>query len=391
MNITQINNPYCTSQLILFINIWYPLGDFFNCQDEVCRLFRERYGEEPVTLITPPHSKAAPYYAKMLSALSCSIMTTEHVVGLDDEFPLELKQQDILNNRHILIVDETCTTSQEIENALSTISIFYFPMSLTVLCNYGMHKEAERSYFGEHAVLNAKENHGSLFPADKYQVFVQNDHAVYHPAQIHVASHAKQWHVVLYLQNGRIWLVKDYGHRQETDEFEDITVKLNQWLSQPSSLAMGGGLTNRELALGLWEINNPTAMLCRIGYIGSHQEYEVSVHKKDWSYTPHVHIVRLGSDGEAYFETRVKILTNEYYFPLETYKKMRLSRELCMMLAELMEKPSHNLHYKSNYDYARWAWTMNNYVPARKLNNPIPDYRTIYDVIEVRVDALDYF
>ena len=390
---TNIRNRFCTCDTIPTIEVWSVAGDFFDCQEEVCQLFKERYGDEAVTMVTPFSSVVAPYYANMLSKLASSLMRVNHVwdISIDDDGNAHPDEEmcEVINNRHILIIDETLVSRKDIEDKIQTIATIYDPKSITILCRYRRRKDSGRSYFAEHAVINRNDGPDSVLPADKYRVFIQNDHAIYHPAQIHVISKEEKFHVVLYLQNGRRWLVKNYGHRSKTDDFADIKEKVNLWFSQPSQLAMTGGMTNREQALGLWEINNPSAKLCRIGFIGENSEFEVYVNKDDFGYVPHLHIRRLGIEGENYFETRVKLLTNEYYFP-ESRTKMRLTREQCAMLAELMEKPSCHLQYKTNYDYATWSWTMNNKTSARKPGRHMPDYRTIYDVVEVRVDTISH-
>ena len=380
-------NPYCTQDTIPEIAIWSINGDFFDCQDEVCAKFKEQYGNEPVTVVIPSSSKAAPYYANLLSTLSPSLMIIENEwdILVEEECLPDRKTRDAINGRHILIIGETLVAQKDFEGLIQPIALYYQPKSITVLCRHGQQQESERTYFAEHAIINRNDGNNSPLPAEKYQVRIQNDYAIYHPAQLHIKSKEEKYHVVLYLQNGQLWLVKNYGCRKKTDDFADIKEKVNLWLSLPSQLAIAGGMTNRELALGLWEINNPSAKLCRIGYMGDHSEFEVYVNKDDFSYVPHFHIRRLGFKGETYFETRVKLLTNEYYFP-QKGKKMRLTREQCMMLVKFMEKNSCHLHYKTNYNYATLAWTMNNHCSARKCGKPVPDYSTIYDVVKVRID-----
>ena len=451
---TNIPNPYCTSDTISEIEIWSVLDDFYDCQDEVCAQILQKYGDEPFTIYASPSSYVAPYLANMLSAHSPSVKVVDRIWDLygeevdryiysvgsafrrhykdyagarhkvlnfmdnmeptedvlfqfhhikDDEMQKVIeqtiaqhdeKQGDnclALNRRHVLIIDETLVSQKTIEQEIKSVASCYDPKSITVLCRYGLQSESEYKSFAAHAVINKDDGNDSPFPTDKYQVVVQNDNAILHPAQMHIHSKEDKWHIIVNLQNGKRWSVKDYGNRQPEDKFMDIQAQARQWLSMPSQLAMAGGMTNRELALGLWELNNRSAKLCRVGYFGKDMEFEVFVNKEDKSYVPHFHVRRWGHP-DGVFETRVKLMTNEYLGrdSKSSQQLMRLDSGQCAMLAELMQKRSHSLRYRTNYDYAVGQWTLNNHRPAFHYGEPTPDYSTIYDVVEVRVNLSEY-
>jgi len=446
---TRIPNPYCTRDTIPEIDIWSSADDFFDVQDEVCAMVRKRYGNSPLTVILQSGGHAAPYFANMLTAQNLSVkvarrgwdlygeevenailapdsafrqhyaafreswdkvaLCMQQMEPLDEDYLFQfhhvkdvemqqvieqtIAQDDIergeaceaVNRRHVLLIDETLTSCEEIEQAIQTVASCYDPQSLTVLCRYGLPKEEDHNYFAAHAVVNSRDGSDSPFPADNFQVVIQNDNALCHPATMHLISKNDGSHVLLLLQNGLKWMVVDYGLRQPTDTFNDLQAKARQWLSMPSALAMAGRMTNRDLALGLWEICNPSAKLCRIGFFGKDMEFEVSVHKNEKGCVPHLHIERKSWADHAYFHTRVKILTNEYLFR-DSQPQMRLDRQQCAMFAEFLQQPSHNLRYRTRYEHAAWEWTWYNHKSALLLNPSLPDYRTIYDVVEVRVD-----
>lgn len=452
LTVTNIPNPFCTRDTLPEVEIWSLADDFFDAQDEVCAHIRQRFDNGPLTVVLSSCSQAAPYLANLLTKQDPSVKMARRVWDLfgeavdnaifapdsafrqhyadfmkarnkvvdymqemeqlDEDFLFQfhcirdVEMQEVveqtvaqidseygeacaaINRRHLLFINETLSSREDIEEAIKTAASCYDPLSITVLCRYGLPQEEGHSCFAEHAVSNRSDGSDSPFPADKYQVVIQNDEAVYHPPTMHVLSKDDESHVVLLLQNGKQWRVKDYGQRQPTDTFGDLQAKARQWLSMPSSLAMAGGLTNRDLALGLWEINNPTAKLCRIGFFGKDMEFEMFVNKQDCGFIPHFHVRRLGSK-EAYLETRVKLKTNEYIFR-DSQPHMRLDRQQCAMLAEFLQQPSHNLHYRTRYVHAAWKWTWYNYKSALLLESSLPDYRTIYDVVEVRVDLSQF-
>lgn len=449
LTVTNIPNPFCTRDTLPEVEIWSLTDDFFDAQDEVCAHIRQRFDNGPLTVVLSSCSQAALYLANLLTKQDPSVKVARRVWDLfgeavddaifapDSAFrqhyadfmkarnkvvdymqEMELLDEDFLfqfhcikdvemqevveqtlaqidseygeacaaiNRRHLLFINETLSSREDIEEAIKTAASCYDPLSITVLCRYGLPQEEGHSCFAEHAVINRSDGSDSPFPADKYQVVIQNDEAVYHPPTMHVLSKDDESHVVLLLQNGRQWRVKDYGLRQTTDPFGDLQAKALQWLSMPSSLAIAGGLTNRDLALGLWEINNPTAKLCRIGFFGKDMEFEVSVHKCEKGCVPHFHIERKNWADHAYFHTRVKILSNEYLF-CDSQPQMRLDRQQCAQLAEFLAQQSHNLRYRTRYEHAAWEWTCYNHKSALLLNPPTPDYRTLYDVVEVRID-----
>ena len=108
----------------------------------------------------------------------------------------------------------------------------------------------------EMAKLNKKDNETSPFPSNAYSIIVQGDGSANKPPHIHIISKQEGFNIRVLINNGTLMSVVSYGNRNRGDSFSDILKKVSVWFNMPSSMPKFNG-TNQEIALILWDANNP--------------------------------------------------------------------------------------------------------------------------------------
>jgi hypothetical protein len=82
----------------------------------------------------------------------------------------------------------------------------------------------------EMAKLNLKEDSTSLFPSNKYRIWVQGDNSYNKPAHLHISCKEEGWELKVYIETCEIWSVISKGKRRSKnpEEFQDIINKLKK-------------------------------------------------------------------------------------------------------------------------------------------------------------------
>lgn len=107
----------------------------------------------------------------------------------------------------------------------------------------------------EMAKLNLKDNGSSEFPSNAYRVWVQGDNSPHKPAHMHIRSNQDGWEIKVYIENGELWQVENYGRRNRRDTFSDIIKLVKSWFGKPTCMPGRVG-TNQEAAMNEWEACN---------------------------------------------------------------------------------------------------------------------------------------
>ena len=103
----------------------------------------------------------------------------------------------------------------------------------------------------EMAKLNLKEDSTSLFPSNKYRIWVQGDNSYNKPAYLHISCKEEGWELRVYIETCEIWSVISKGKRKNPEEFQDIINKLKKWFTLQTTMPGRIG-TNKETAYYEW-------------------------------------------------------------------------------------------------------------------------------------------
>jgi hypothetical protein len=105
----------------------------------------------------------------------------------------------------------------------------------------------------EMAKLNLKEDSTSLFPSNKYRIWVQGDNSYNKPAHLHISCKEEGWELKVYIETCEIWSVISKGKRRSKnpEEFQDIINKLKKWFTLQTTMPGRIG-TNKETAYYEW-------------------------------------------------------------------------------------------------------------------------------------------
>lgn len=108
----------------------------------------------------------------------------------------------------------------------------------------------------EMARINMKDDGKSLFPYQSYEITVRGEGSSTKPPHIHIKSKQEGYEIKVYIETGELWQVVNPGRRGKTDKFTDVINKVKQWLNTPSKVPIAKGGTNKEFAMGIWELDN---------------------------------------------------------------------------------------------------------------------------------------
>ena len=116
--------------------------------------------------------------------------------------------------------------------------------------------QEEREFVkNETARLNKRDGVQSLFPFDKYKVWVQRDDLPCSLANMHVYHLQDGWEIKVFIQNGDLWQVVNYGNRNKDDGFVDIVMMVKDWFRLSTLMPERVG-TNQEAAQYEWDACN---------------------------------------------------------------------------------------------------------------------------------------
>jgi hypothetical protein len=129
-------------------------------------------------------------------------------------------------------------------------------MQKMVECSSSWELNNGRKPLMEMAKLNKKDNEMSPFPSNAYSIIVQGDGSANKPPHIHIISKQEGFNIRVLINDGTLMSVVSYGDRNRGDSFSDILKKVLIWFNMASSMPKFNG-TNQEIALILWDANNP--------------------------------------------------------------------------------------------------------------------------------------
>jgi hypothetical protein len=105
----------------------------------------------------------------------------------------------------------------------------------------------------EMAKLNLKEDSISLFPSNKYRIWVQGDNSPDIPAHLHISCSEESLELKVYIETCEIWAVVSKRKRisKKPEELQDIIKKLKEWFTLQTTMTGRIG-TNKETAYNEW-------------------------------------------------------------------------------------------------------------------------------------------
>lgn len=109
----------------------------------------------------------------------------------------------------------------------------------------------------EMAFMNLSDNSQSEFNPDKYRVLIKNKEGKYRVLHFHVLSKSENWEIKLYIIDGELYQVENYGNRKDNDVFSDIVKLAKLWLNKKLTIKGLSDKTNREVLEIQWRIMNP--------------------------------------------------------------------------------------------------------------------------------------
>ncbi|MBO7588725.1 MAG: hypothetical protein J6T18_04795 [Bacteroidaceae bacterium] len=112
-----------------------------------------------------------------------------------------------------------------------------------------------RGYIFEKARLNKYDGQESMFPSDKYKIWVETEDSLVFPPNILIASLQEGWHIKVEVTYVRLMRVIDFGIRERTDKFDDVVTKVKEWLTQPTTMPGRIG-SNKDAATCEWDAIN---------------------------------------------------------------------------------------------------------------------------------------
>ena len=117
--------------------------------------------------------------------------------------------------------------------------------------------------------------------------------------------------------------------------------------------------------------------MCRIGYVGDNEGFEVYVRTDDMEQVPHFHVRDAATRGRK-FETCVQLETNKYLLHGEC--KDTMNDSLRRALADFMASESKCIDGITNYEVTVMHWNLNNSDAAQITHEDgqrlaIPNYR----------------
>lgn len=109
----------------------------------------------------------------------------------------------------------------------------------------------------EMAKLNLKDDDSSLFPSDRYSIWVTGDNSPNKQPHLYISSKREGWQLKYYIKTCDIWEVINPGKSGTKDPrtFSIITEMLNDWFKLPTKMTGRIG-TNQEAAMNEWETCN---------------------------------------------------------------------------------------------------------------------------------------
>lgn len=120
-----------------------------------------------------------------------------------------------------------------------------------------LNQESIGSMVVEMAKINLKEDGKSLFPANKYRIWVQGDNSPHKEPHLHIKCDEEGWELKIYIATGEIWEVIGKGRRRnnQPETFSDVVKNLKEWFKLPTTMPGRIG-TNQETAQNEWDACN---------------------------------------------------------------------------------------------------------------------------------------
>lgn len=106
----------------------------------------------------------------------------------------------------------------------------------------------------EMAKLNLKEDSKSLFPHDKYRIWVQRVISSHTLPHLHIRCKTENWELKVHIETCELWEVVSKG-TTKPEEFQDAINKLKEWFALPTTMPNRIG-TNKRAAYDEWEACN---------------------------------------------------------------------------------------------------------------------------------------
>ena len=111
--------------------------------------------------------------------------------------------------------------------------------------------------FLEMAHINSKDVDTSPFNPHIYKVDVRSNEGDDSPPHIHITHKTDKWEIKVYISNGELYQVKQYGNRKYSSTFSDIIELAKKWFPEQSTLFGMTDKKNFTTALIQWRVLNP--------------------------------------------------------------------------------------------------------------------------------------
>lgn len=105
--------------------------------------------------------------------------------------------------------------------------------------------------------LNLRDDEMSIFPANRYKIWVHGDNSTHKPPHLHIIDKHDGWEIKYFIENGEIWEIVNSGNvsTKNSNAFNSITKKMKEWFSLSTKMPGRIG-TNQETALNEWTACN---------------------------------------------------------------------------------------------------------------------------------------